>query len=629
MKTFPTTLVGFLLAISTVHASPFELTDNYVAEFEKGMEELKHIAQEHHFHHEDIHYDPDHHNVSEALTEAENYDFIVIGSGSAGGVVAARLSEIPEWKILLLEAGAPETPYTQIPGMAYHLQNTPYNWGYTTTPQESFCLGMEENKCACATGKALGGSTAINSMMYTRGNKRDYDLWADNGNLGWCYDDVLPYFKKMENIDLPHFDRKYHHQGGPVHVEVPQHLSEYAEDFLEAGKELGIKTVDYNGADQMGFGITQVTTKHGKRNSVAQAYLQPAKKRHNLNIKPLSQVVEILINPHTKEASGVKYIHDGKLYVAKAEKEVILSAGAYNSPQLLMLSGIGPKEDLEHLEIPVVADLPVGKHLKDHISFIGMDFILNKEKDKPTDPHEDLVQWLKEGKGPLASIRAEGLGYIRTEVSKDPEDYPDIEIIFSPKSRKIGEEKARNIRVKKEIYDGLWRPLEDKETFSIEVMLTHPKSTGTLKLKSKNPFHPPLLDARQLTDPDNHDLETMLAGVKKALEIPKTHAFQKYGAHLNEHPIPGCEALEFGSENYWKCAIRHLSVSLRHTTGTCRMGPKHDKDAVVDNKLKVHGIHKLRVADASVIPVSISGHTNAAAIMIGEKAADIIKHDWL
>lgn len=486
---------------------------------------------------------------------------------------------------------------------------------------------MEDHKCVWETGKALGGGSAINRMLYTRGNARDYDLWADLDNPNWCYNDVLPYFKKQENVHLKKFDRQFHSQGGPVQIEEPQYMSHLADAFVEAGHELGLKEVDYNGKDQIGVSKPQVNTKHGQRASTSQAYLLPARGRKNLVIRPMSQVTQVNISPHTKEATGVKYIHGGKLHVAKAEKEVILSAGAINTPQLLMLSGVGPKEELEKHGIEVLEDLPVGKNLKDHIFFTGVNYYLNHSIIKH-DPHDSLIQLLKEGNGPMASTGIEGIAYVKTEASKDKVDYPDIELAMFINGFNEGYENMKTFRIKKEVYDSIWQPLEDKQILTLAVVLVHPKSTGFVKIKSKDPLNWPLLYANHLTDPDDHDLQTMLRGVKKALEFGKTKTFEKIGARLNDHPVHGCEKHEFGSDLYWKCAIRHISLSARHQTGTCRMGPDTDKDAVVDQRLNVKGVHKLRVADASVIPVSITGHLMAPSIMIGEKGADIIKEDW-
>ncbi|KAJ3664213.1 hypothetical protein Zmor_008400 [Zophobas morio] len=614
-----------LLGILTlVLSSPFQLTEKYIEDFKAGIEALKKQIKEHHFTQENIETKVD--NSSEIITDPEHYDFIIIGAGAAGSVIANRLTEKPEWKVLLLEAGGPETPFTQIPKLAHLLQNTDYNWGYVTTPQKNWCKGMIDNQCAIAGGKALGGSTAINGMLYTRGNAKDYDKWADLGNDGWCYDDVLSYFKKAEDADLKHFDHKYHNRGGPFHIEHPQYLTHISESSLAAGKELGLDTIDFNGKEQIGLGITQIISKHGKRQSTAQAYLEPAKKRHNLIIKPFSHVTKILISPHTKEATGVEFIHDGKLHVANAEKEVILSAGTINTAQILMLSGIGPKEQLEKHDIPVVSALNVGKHFKDHIAFFALDLIYNGTE--PEEPElDEVVEYLKNGKGPLTTTGCEVLGYIQTEVSKDKAHHPDIELFFY--NKKLSSSPPTNpFRLKPEVHESLWKPVDGKKALNIGVMLAHPKSTGTVVLKNKDPLHHPLVDPNQLSDPDDEDLHTLLAGIKKAVSFADTEALKKLDLVFNEHQVAGCEDHEWGTDDYWKCAIKHLTISLRHVTGTARMGPKGDEDAVVDNKLNVYGVHKLRVADASVIPVTITGHTMAASIMIGEKASDLIKESW-
>lgn len=495
-----------------------------------------------------------------------------------------------------------------------------------------FCdcfAGMIDNKCSIAKGKALGGSTAINSMLYTRGNAKDYDKWSDLGNEGWCYRDVLPYFLKSENAHLHHFDRKFHKLGGPVNVEDPQYQTPLADKFLEASKELGFKTIDYNGKDQIGFATPQTTTKNGKRNSVAQSYLIPAKTRKNLVVKPFSHAIKIIISPHTKEAYGVKYVHDGQLYIAKAAKEVIIAAGAINTPQLLLLSGIGPNEELEKLDIHVVQDLKVGHNLKDHSAFLGLSFVLNDTTDAVKhDERDELVAYLKNGKGPLTSIGVEGLNYIKTEVSKDRTDYPDVELLFVPDVHNKGYENSKHLRVKREVYDSLWKPIEGHKAFTIAVMQTQPKSAGTVSLKSKDPFNHPVISPNLLSDPEDHDISTVLAGIRKAQEYLKTDTFHKLGVEINKHPVHGCDQHEFDSDVYWKCAVRFLSVSLGHPSGTAKMGPVTDGEAVVDNKLKIHGVHKLRVADASVIPVEITGHLEAPTIMIGEKASDFIKEEW-
>ncbi|KAG5900287.1 hypothetical protein JTB14_000814 [Gonioctena quinquepunctata] len=588
------------------------------------LDELEKISAEYEYQQEN--FISDKYDSTQSLTDAKEYDFIIVGSGPSGSVIANRLSEVPEWRVLLLEAGAPETKISQVPSMYRYLQTTPYDWRYTTVPQNHSCLGMDEHKCSLAAGKALGGNTAVNDMLYSRGNRRDYDIWADLGLPQWCWRDVLPYFKKIEDAHIHEFDRKHHNLGGPVHLENYQHSTSLGPHILQAGHEIGIKTVDYNGKEQLGLALPQATSKNGKRNSVAEAYLAPAQKRKNLEVKPLSRVIQILISPHTKEAYGVKYLHDGHIYVAKSTKEIILSAGAVNTPQLLMLSGIGPKEELEHLQINPVADLKVGKHLKDQISFIGLNFIFNETGHSDLQKHKILVDYLKNGKGPLTSAGIEAVGFIKTEASKEKADYPDIELIVTKDIQNKGHQHQKSNRIKKEVYDAVWAPTEGTDGFSIQVILLHPKSIGTLTLHDNDPLHHPLINTNSLTDPDDEDLGSLMAGVRHALKLAHTETLQKLGIHLNINKVPGCE--HYHDEEYWKCSIKHLSTNLGQLSGTAKMGAATDEDAVVDEKLMVYGVHKLRVADASVIPVTISSNLVAPCIMIGEKAADLIKEHW-
>lgn len=474
----------------------------------------------------------------------------------------------------------------------------------------------------------MGGSSAINGMLYTRGNAKDYDIWSDLGNEGWCYRDVLPFFKKSEDAHLHHFDRKHHSQGGPLNVEEPHHNSHVREAFLEAGHELGYKTIDYNGEEQIGFAVPQLVTKSGRRNSVSKAYLEPAKNRKNLAVRPFSQATQIIISKHTKEATGVKYIHQGKLFIAKNRKEIILSGGSINSPQLLMLSGIGPKEHLERVGLDCVQDLAVGHNLKDHVAFLGLNFVSNETV--PEENHkENLISWLKDGKGPLSHVGIEAFAFLKTEISKDLPDYPDIDFKLLPHPMNIGHEAVKNeFNIRKELYDTIWAPNEGKLGCTILVVLPHPKSVGVVKLHSKDPLNYPIINGNYLTDEEHIDRDTILAGIKKALALTGTEAFKKLGLHLNEHKILGCANHAHDTDEYWKCAIKHLTVSLSTPSGTCKMAPETDKEGVVDNQLRVRGIHKLRVADGSVIPNAVTAQIEAPEVMIGEKAADVIKHQW-
>ncbi|XP_019869159.1 glucose dehydrogenase [FAD, quinone] [Aethina tumida] len=607
-----------------VQSSPFLLMQKYIEGFQNGLNELHELSHHHQFEEEICHEHEETHDV-------EEYDFIIVGAGTSGSIIANRLSEVPEWKILVLEAGAPETEFTKVPKMQKYLQTTPYSWGYKTVPQSHSCLGMIDNKCTLENGKALGGSSAINDMLYIRGNPKDYDVWADKDNIGWCWDDVKHTFKKLEDAYIHPFDRKYHKYGGHVHLENPRYTTPHLQEhIMGAAEELGIHTVDYNGKHQMGFGVPQVITKEGKRISSAEAYLEPAVKRENLLIRPESRVVKILISTHTKEATGVKYLHAGKLFVAKARKEVILAAGAINSAQLLMLSGIGPLEDLKKLDIECVSDLEVGKHLKDHMGFNGLNFIYNSSTHDhhKFNNHDDVVLYLRDGKGPLTAVPNEVIGFVKSEASKDPSDYPDLQLSFTPDIFNHGHEHLRYLNIRPDVYDHMWKHLEDYKGFSIIPTLTNPKSRGHMKLHSNNPLHPPLIDLNQLSDEEENDLETLLAGVKIAIKLAQTESMQKLGIHINTHSAPGCDKHKFDTKDFWICQIKHLSYNLRQISGTAKMGPKGDHTAVVDNKLNVYGVHKLRVADASIIPVTITGNYMAVEMMIGEQASDLIKEAW-
>ncbi|KAL3271337.1 hypothetical protein HHI36_021825 [Cryptolaemus montrouzieri] len=383
-------MVGFfyaavlLFVFVDVHGTPFDDVENYIEEYQKGIDELLNLGDK---------YAPEkikledrwQYNDTEVIEDPEEYDFIIVGSGAAGSVVANRLTEVPEWKTLLLEAGGYEDEITRIPGLSLDLLGTKYNWGYKSIPQKNWCFGKPDKRCVLEMGKAIGGSTVINGLLYTRGNAKDYDKWADLGNKGWCFDDVFPYFKKVEDAHLKTYDTKFHRYGGKIHLENSREELPLTETILEAAFELHIPFVDYNGKEQMGIGFSQGSTKEGKRWSAAKGYLNDITKRPNLSIKPFSHVTKILIDPHTKKAYGVQYLKDDKLYAAKATKEIILSTGALNTPKLLQLSGIGPKEHLEKFGIESLSDLEVGTPLRTHLGFPGLKFIFNNTKVKGRD----------------------------------------------------------------------------------------------------------------------------------------------------------------------------------------------------------------------------------------------------
>ncbi|KAF2878934.1 hypothetical protein ILUMI_27238 [Ignelater luminosus] len=562
------------------------------------------------------------------------YDFIIVGAGTAGSVIANRLSEISDWKILLLEVGYPEGNLGQIPLLAPYLQLTDYNWDYTMEPQKNVCLAMTNQQCGWPRGRALGGSTVINYMVYIRGNPKDYDKWESLGNPGWSYQDVLPYFLKSEDSRLEEFNPIYHNEGGYLSVENP-HQSHITKAFLQAVQEFGYRIVDYNSPDQLGFSRIQATIKHGRRHSVAKAFLEPIASRKNLEIVTGARVLKILINPVTKSTIGVEYVKGNEKFIVKVTKEVILCAGVFNSPQLLMLSGIGPKEHLDQLGIPLLVDLPVGQTLYDHLSFSGLIFNTNTTTGviaKLFDPRE-LRNWFEYGTGPFTSLGGfEALGYVNTNPFNEHGDYPDIEILLSGVgdiTTDYGLLNRRTLKISDNYYYRMFSSLESQQGFTAVPLLLHPKSKGYMKLRSTNPYDYPLLYGNYLTDPEEQDTRTLIAGIRLIIKlIEGSEAFKKYNTHLERKLFLGCEHFEFDSDDYWKCALQFMATTLYHQTSTCKMGPADDSTSVVNHELRVYGIGNLRVADSSIIPVTVSAHTSAPTIMVGEKASDLIKNFW-
>ncbi|CAH1716927.1 unnamed protein product [Aphis gossypii] len=526
------------------------------------------------------------------------YDFIVIGAGPGGSVVANRLSEQPNWSVLLLEAGQDESVYTDIPGAMRLLEATDYNWGYTAEPSKNGCFGFKNNRCPWPKGKGMGGSSIINAMFYTRGKKEDYDTIAALGNDGWAYNDVLPYFLKSENSSIPEYQNSpFHSQKGNLHVERVRYHSPLADKFIEAGGELGLKkNIDYTIDPENGVSRLQTTTLNGHRVSASKAFIRPARNRQNLHVAIYSQVTRIIIDPKTKKAIGVEFIKKGKTRTVYSKKEVILSAGPINSPQLLMLSGIGPKEHLKHHGIPVIQDLPVGKTLLDHYGTLAIKFEINQTgpvltKETLSDKHL-FEEWYKYGRGPLtAPAGADGLGYIRTPTGKG------IELIFIPIS-------------------------DEPNAFLIATLMLQPDARGSVTLKSKNPLDPPLMSYGYY-DNNTTDLEDNVFALKYAVKlVEETQTFKGIAGKLSPKPYPKCENLPFKSDDYWACLSKHQTNTWHHQCSTCRMGD------VVNNKLQVIGIQGLRVVDSSVFPHIPHGHTYAPTLMVGEKGADMIRNFW-
>lgn len=491
---------------------------------------------------------------------------------------------------------------------------------------------MNNKRCNWPRGKVIGGSSVLNYMLYVRGNRKDYDHWESLGNPGWGYKDALYYFKKSEDNKNPYLTKTgYHATGGYLTVsEAPYHTPLVA-SFIEGGTQLGYMNRDCNGEHQAGFMVAQGTVRRGSRCSTGKAFLRPVRLRTNLHIAMKSHVTKILIDPKTKVAFGVEFMRDNMLHRIRARKEVILSAGSVNSAQLLMLSGIGPREELERHKIPLIQDLKVGHNLQDHVGLGGLTFLINKPVSITLDrvyAVRPLLQYAIFGGGPLTIMGGvEGLAFVNTKYANASDDYPDIEFHFISGSTQSdgGAQLKKAHGLSDDFYEKVFAPINNRDSWSVIPMLLRPKSRGYIKLRSRNPLDYPLIYPNYFKD--DFDLKTLVEGVKIAVALSQTPAFRKYGSKLWKFPQCG-QVPEF-TDAYWECMIRHYTVTIYHPVGTAKMGPYWDQDAVVDPQLRVYGVKNLRVIDGSVMPTLVSANTNAPIIMIGEKGSDMIKEFWL
>lgn len=571
-------------------------------------------------------------------SSGEVFDVIVVGAGSAGSVLANRLSEVKDWRVLLIEAGGNPTKSSEIPGLMNSLQGSRLDWAYLTEPADFSCLGLLNKRCKWPRGKALGGSSVINANLYVRGNRRDYQNWLADGNEGWGYKDVLKYFKKAENLkaeeilnsDLDY--EQYHGIGGPLSVSTYNNsfIKEIIGTYARAVEELGYKRhSDCNGESQTGFSPLQGSLVDNKRCSAAKAYLSPVKDRVNLKVSKESLVTKVLIDPDGMEAYGVEFVNnEGQIIKVRASKEIILSAGSINTPQLLMLSGIGPKEHLEDIGIETIKDLPVGDNLQDHMLMTGVVLSFNYSIPQMKSRVELMYDYLMSSSGRLSNI-----GMLSTAIfinTAGPEDHPDIQFhhieINKNSEDTVRAALTKSFNVREDIVDSVVDI--NKNRFIVLTMptLLRPKSRGRILLKSADPRDCPRIITGYFNEEE--DVKVYLKAIKFVERLVETDAMKSLDAKFHRIEIPECSQYSFPSDQYWECALKHLASTTYHPTSTCKMGPWSDPSSVVDPRLRVKGVKHLRVVDASVMPNIVSGNTNAPTIMIGEKAADVIKEDW-
>lgn len=564
------------------------------------------------------------------------YDYIIVGAGSAGCVLANRLSEDTNVTVLLIEAGGADVASEiQIPYAANQLQHTAVDWSHFTLPQKKACYGMTRQKLFWPAGKVLGGSSSINFLTYVRGNKADYDQWERLGASGWSYDDVLPYFIKSEDFQGEAFDDGYHGFDGSLTIESAKFRTPVAGAFVEGGREMGYDVVDYNGKSQIGFNYFQRTTRSSARCSSAKAFLHPVRHRSNLFVVAGKAVRSLKLQNDRVE--GVLIVETdefakGPETLIRANKEVILSAGAIHSPHILMVSGIGPEDHLRSARLKPVKNLPVGEHLQDHLAVVlpfVLDDIAPDSGVSLTEPLADLptstLEYFVFDSGPLSSSPPEATAFLHSGVEPEGQG-PDIQIRFEGSVMTTRD--LKNAHLSAQGIANLWgyELLQDKPVtgYSLLPTLLHPRSVGSVQLDTvRSPLEPPFINPNYLNSSD--DIEVLLRAVRIAQKVLKSRSFSSWQGRPLSEQSKG--PFQHDTDDFWRWYIPQLPLSLNHPTGTCKMGAVDDPTTVLDPRLRVKGFRNLRVVDASVMPEIVSGDTNAPVIMIAEKAADMIKED--
>ena len=540
-------------------------------------------------------------------TLPEKCDYLIIGSGAAGAIVAARLSENLDASVILLEAGGKNNSLLlRVPGLGFAAANHPkYNWGFEAEPSPA----MDNRKLIWLQGRVLGGSSSINGMIYTRGHSREYDIWRQMGCEGWGSNDVLPYFKRLESFE----DSNSRELGkeGPVSIRKAKPDLEICDAFLQAARDEGYPILsDMNSDVTEGFGFYDINAGTGRRMSAATSYLEPISKRRNLMVIPHAQVVKVLIENNS--ANGVEFFWKGKLRQLFAEKEVVLSSGAIKTPQLLMLSGIGPENELEKFGIKVKLNSPkVGKTLQNHVcyrpQYLCSAPISSSKHLQPLNILKAGMKYVFDKSGPLAETYAVAGGFLKTDKTLE---VPDAQVVLLSA---LGPTKTGGAGYK--IRD----LLPDEHGFGLTVYQGSPRSRGSVTLRSPDPFDQPLITSGYFSDP--YDMEVLKTAVKKMRKMMKQPAISQF---IKKEIAPG-EDIE--DEKSLEKEIRRNGATAYHQCASCAMGP--EDDSVLNEKLQVRGIDKLRIADASVMPRIPNAALHAPSMMIGEKAAALIKGEFI
>ncbi|XP_015907095.2 glucose dehydrogenase [FAD, quinone]-like [Parasteatoda tepidariorum] len=561
------------------------------------------------------------HSPNTASDVKKSYDYVIIGAGSAGSVLANRLSANPCVSVVVLEAGSTPPILTEIPSAERFFVHSSIDWDFESVPQQRSGQNLKERKVRYASGKVLGGSSVLNDVQYSRGNPQNYDDWESMGAKGWAYKDVYKYFLKLEdNRDPEYANDGYHSVGGPQTVSKPNYNPELKKHIFEAAKSLNIPVTDSNSPHQLGIYDLQGTLRDGQLCSTAKGYLVPADSRSNLDIVKDAFVRKIIIKNGV--ATDVEFKYKGSIRTVAAEREVILSAGTVNTPKILMLSGIGPAEHLKEHKIDVNADLPgVGQNLQDHVGSIE-NFEVNNTVNvlfKMLNP-ANIGKYVYDRSGVYSAAQLVlALSYLQNQNNPRVNSVPDHQLYFVELNTVLP---LLDFNLKPEVFSQVYSKYTFTPYLGCLVHLMHPGSRGTITLKSADPEDPPLIDPNYFEDPS--DVHDIVEALKDCRRFADTRPMKEIGTKRFDTLYPGCEEYAGNEDEYYRCQVITVPITYYHYAGTAKMGDPRDNMSVVDPELRVKGIKNLRVVDSSVMPTITTGNTNIPTIMIAEKASDMI-----
>uniref|UniRef100_A0A0K8UP37 Glucose dehydrogenase [acceptor] n=1 Tax=Bactrocera latifrons TaxID=174628 RepID=A0A0K8UP37_BACLA len=570
---------------------------------------------------------PDYANALLGRTEPDEYDFVVVGAGSAGSVIASRLSENPAWKVLVLEAGGDPPQESEVPGVLFSLEHTNATWNYLTEYSDKACWGLVDRRCYWPRGKMIGGSGGVNGMLYVRGHRGDYDSWAQAGNTGWGWNDVLPYFERS----VGPLGNDTHPRGYVTLSAFPVNDPDIEQMIYAGTAELGIPRVHlFTDGSEIGYSNLPGTIMNGRRMSPSKGYLASVAKRPNLQVIKNAHVTKLNFDKSGRNVRSVSFtVRNERKMRVSVGKELVLSAGAIESPKLLMLSGVGPAAHLKTMQIPLVHDLPTGDNLNDHAQVVTF-LKLNEgvaHKLTPQDSFDSTYNYLIHRRGPLTSHGTASLtGFINT-LKNSP--YPDVEFhhFIVRRGDFAGLEIfLHGLSINEYFKAQIRSAIEVSDILGMFNILSAPKSSGNLRLRSADYKDSPILTHNYFNYEE--DVATLLRGIRFQEQLLNTAAYRAMNASLVLPTIAECDVLGLQSDGYWRCYIKYFSSTTYHQSGTVKMAPATDDTSCVDPRLSLRGVNNLRVVDASIMPKVPSANTNAATIMIAEKAADFIRQDW-